>query len=110
MEAITAIREIEKVTGAHVPVVSAASPAVQDDVLNRSLKLLEVIQTAIRAGDVDTIRHTTEALKGSITSLLAREALNAAATLEKAEHEDDLDRAQDACRRLRAAIASLNPQ
>jgi HPt (histidine-containing phosphotransfer) domain-containing protein len=109
MEAITAIRDIEKVTGAHAPVVSAASPAVQDDALTRTLKLLEVIQTAIRAGDVDTIRHAAEALKGSITSVLAREALNAAATVEKAEH-DDLDRAQDACRRLRAAIASLNPQ
>jgi hypothetical protein len=99
-----AIRDIDKVTGAHIPVV-----AVEDDALTRSLKLLDVVQAAIRAGDVDTIRHTAEALKGSITSVLAREALTAASTLEKAEDGDDLDRAQDACRRLRAAIDSLNP-
>jgi|ERR1700733_2393888 len=110
MEATIAIRDIEKETGAHVPSVAVASPAVEDDALTRSLRLLEVIQTAIRIGDVDTIRHTAEALKGPITSVLAREALTAASTLEKAEHEEDLDRAQDACRRLQAAIASLNPR
>jgi len=110
MKAINATRDIEKVTGARIPVVAVASPAVEDNALTRSLKLLDVIQTAISAGHVDTIRHTAEALKGSITSVLAREALTAASTLEKAEHEDDLDRAQDACRRLRATIASLNPR
>jgi hypothetical protein len=109
MEAITTIPDIDKVTGARIPVASVASPSVEDDALTRSLKLLDAIQTAIRAGDVDTIRHRAEALKGSITSVLAREALTAASTLEKAENEDDLDRALDACRRLRAAITSLNP-
>src|ERR1700722_902425 len=110
MEAITAIPDIDKVTGTRIPVASVASPSAEDDGVTRSLKLLNAIQTAIRAGHVETIRHTAEALKGSITSVLAREALTAASTLEKAENEDDLDGALDACRRLRAAITSLNPE
>ena len=110
MEPVTAIPDIDKVTGARIPATLAASPSAVDDALTRSLKLLDAIQAAIRAGHVDAIRHTAEALKGSITSVLARQALSAASTLEKAENEDDLDRALDACRRLRAAITSLNPQ
>jgi len=110
MEATTAIRDIEKETSAHLPILAVASSTIEDDPLTRSLKLLAVIQTAIRAGDVDTVRHTAEALKGPITSFLAREALTAASTLEKTEHEDELSRAQDACRRLQAAITSLNPR
>jgi hypothetical protein len=108
MEATTAIRAIEKVAGVNIPIVAAANPTVEDDVLTRSLKLLEVIQTAIRAGDVDTIGRTAEGLKGSITSVLAREAHTAASTLERTEHEDDLGGAQDACRRLRSAVTRLN--
>lgn len=109
MEATTAICDREKVTGAR-PLDTVASPGGEDDALSRSQKLLEVIQAAIRAGDVDAIRETSEALKGSITSVLAREAFAAASTLEKAEHEEDLVRAEDACRRLQAAITSLNPR
>jgi two-component system, sensor histidine kinase and response regulator len=85
-----------------------ASLAPGDDyALTQSLKLLAEIQTAIRAGDVSAIRHTADALKGSITSVLAKKAFEAASTLEKTVHEVDLARAKDACRCLRAAIASL---
>jgi hypothetical protein len=110
METTTAICDEEKVTRARPALVAVASPAGEDDALTRSLKLLEVIQAAIRAGEVDTIRHTSEALKGSITSVLAREACAAASTLENSEREEDLVRAEDACRRLQAAITSLNPR
>ncbi len=95
MEATTTIRNKEKDAG-------------EDDAVTRSLKLLDVIRSAIKAGDVETIRETGDVLKGCITAVLAKEALTAASALEKAEHEDDLGRAQDACQRLQAAIASLN--
>jgi two-component system sensor histidine kinase/response regulator len=85
------------------------TPTVENNALTESQKMLADIQAAIRAGDVKTIRHTADALKGSITSVLAKEAFEAANTLEKTLHEDDLARAQDACRRLQGALTSLNP-
>jgi len=178
-EAITAIREREKVNGAHLPIVAVTSYALEQErerhlqpgldarvsrpiqpaellrtiekltksaledscqsvradqqtlkeegalatvspqgllpstveayALTKSRRLLAEIQAAIRAGDVKTIRQTADALKACITSVLAKEAFEAASTLEKTLHEDDLTRAQDACRRLRDAINSLNP-
>jgi len=71
------------------------------------LKLLVDIQAAIRAGDLETIRNRANALKGSITSMLAKEAFKAARALDETAHEEDLARVQDACRRLREAIKSL---
>jgi two-component system, sensor histidine kinase and response regulator len=93
-------------TVAHQP---RLTPTVEDAALTESLKLLAEIQAAIGAGDVTAIRHTADSLKGPITSVLAKEAFEAAYTLEQTLHEDDLARAQDACRRLRAAVTSLNP-
>jgi two-component system, sensor histidine kinase and response regulator len=84
-------------------------PELEASALTASLQLLREIHRAIRVGDVKTIRQSADALKGSITSVLAKEAFDAATALEKTEHEGDLARAQDACRRLRAAINSLNP-
>jgi hypothetical protein len=84
------------------------SATVEDAALTKSLKLLAEIQAAIKASDVNAIRQTADALKGCITAVLAKRAFEAASTLEQTEHEDDLGRAQDACRRLRAAITSLN--
>ena len=86
----------QKDLGENFPIVAAASSTVEDDPVTRSLKLLDVIRSAIKAGDVETIRQTGDALKGCITSVLAKEALIAASALEKTEHEDDLGRAQDA--------------
>ena len=82
--------------------------AVENNALTQCRNLIVEIQTAIKAGDVKTIRNKADALKGYITSVLAKEAFEAAATLEKTLNEDDLARAQDACQRLRAAIDSLN--
>ena len=83
-------------------------PVVGDCALTQSLKLLETIQAAIRAGDVDAIRQTADALKGPVTSVFAKEAFIATSALERAERNDDLALAQDACRRLKGAITSLN--
>ena len=71
------------------------------------LQLLEEARAAIRAGDINTMRHAAEKLKGSITAVLAKEACEAASTLEKTLSEGDLVRAQGACRRLREALNSL---
>jgi len=85
------------------------TPSSADSPVGQSLKLLTEIQAAIRAGDLKTIRRTADALKSSITSVLAKEAFLAASALENTVREDDLANAQDACRRLRDALASLNP-
>jgi hypothetical protein len=79
------------------------------DQTSQALKLLAEVQAAIKAGDLDSLRHASEALKGSVTSLLANQAFEAASTLERTLGEGDLARAQDACRRLREALSSLNP-
>jgi Hpt domain len=76
---------------------------------SQAFKLLAAVQAAIEAGDLNALRRSSDALKGSITSLLANRAFDAASTLEKTLCEDDLSRAQDACRRLQDALNSLNP-
>lgn len=79
------------------------------DQASQALKLLAEVQAAIEAGDLDALRHTSDALKGLITSLLANRAFETASILEKTLSEDDLARAQDACRRLREALTALQP-
>lgn len=71
------------------------------------MKLLAQIQIAIGEGDIATIRQIADALKGSLTSLLAKQAFEAASALENTLREEDLAHAQDACRRLHAALSSL---
>jgi hypothetical protein len=79
------------------------------DQTSQAFQLLAEVQAAIKAGDLNSLRQASEALKGSITSLLANQAFEAASTLERTLGEGDLARAQDACRRLREALSSLNP-
>ena len=76
---------------------------------SQCLERLESIQAAVRAGDVSAVRQGADALKGPITSVLANEAFAAASALENTMHEDDLTRAQEACRRLRAIVNCLSP-
>lgn len=85
------------------------TPDSADSAVSQSLKLLAEIQAAIGNGDVKTICRPAEALRGCITSVLAKEAFLAASALENTVHEEDLANAQDACRRLREALASLHP-
>lgn len=77
------------------------------DARSQSLRLLADIDIAMRAGDLSKLHTLAETLRGPITSVLAREAFEAAATLEKTMSEEDLLRAQDACHRLRDAINNL---
>jgi len=67
------------------------------DKTSEAFTLLAEIQAAIKAGDLNTLRRTSVALKGAVTSLLANQAFEAASTLERTLCEDDLARAQDAC-------------
>ena len=78
------------------------------DQTSQAFKLLAEVQAAIKAGDLKTLRQKSDALKGSITSLLVNQAFEAASTLEKTFSEEDLARAKDACQRLREALNSLD--
>ena len=71
--------------------------------------LLAEVQAAINAGDVDTLRDSSNALRGLITALFANQAFEVASRLERALNEDDLLRAEDACRRLRETLTALHP-
>jgi len=71
--------------------------------------LLAEVQAAINAGDLDTLRDSSNALRGLITALFANEAFEVASRLERALNEDDLLRAEDACRRLRETLTALHP-
>ena len=90
-------------------IISDGTPDPADSGVSQGLKLLLEIQAAIKAGDVKAVGRKADALKSSLTSVLAKEAYLAASTLENTTHEEDLAKARDACRRLREALASLYP-
>jgi two-component system sensor histidine kinase/response regulator len=75
--------------------------------LAQSLTMLGAVQTAIADKDLDAIRTQAGAMKGSITSLIAKGAFEAASILASTAQENDLARAEDACRSLREALTSL---
>jgi hypothetical protein len=79
----------------------------QPDPVAEAMELLGRIQAAIGQGDAATIRQSADALKGSITSLLAKQAFEAASAIENTLREEDLAQALEACRRLHAALTSL---
>jgi hypothetical protein len=82
---------------------------IDTSALTRCLTLLSEIQAAIEAGDVKKVRQGADALKGPITSVLAKETFGTVSMLENTLRGADLARAEDACRRLREAVSSLNP-
>ena len=75
--------------------------------LTHNIKLLQEIESAIQSKDLKSIRDRASAMKGSLTSLIAKGAFEAATALESAAQEDGLPRAQAACHSLRGALASL---
>jgi two-component system sensor histidine kinase/response regulator len=75
--------------------------------LAKSLSLLQTIETAIAGRDLEAIRVHAGAIKGSITSLIAKGGFEAASILASTAHEDDFARAEDAFRRLHDALTSL---
>ena len=79
------------------------------DQTSEALQLLADVQRAIGAGDMDALRHSSDALRGLMTALLANRAFETAARLEKTLNEEDLEQALDACRRLRETLAALHP-
>jgi hypothetical protein len=87
-----------------VPETDQSAPAVA-----QSWKLLGEIEAAIRAADLKTVGSAGEALKGCVTSVLARQTFEAISILENASDGRRLDDALDACRRLREAIHCLHP-
>jgi Hpt domain len=89
--------------------LTSAKETKDTSALARCLVLLSEIQAAIMAGDVKNVRHGADALKGAITSVLAKETFGTVSTLENTLQGADLARAEDACRRLREALSSLTP-
>ena len=75
--------------------------------LLHNLSLLSQIETAIEAGDVKGIQTLAGALKGSVTSLIAKGAFQTAVILANAAETDELSRAEGALRSLQEAVGSL---
>jgi CheY-like chemotaxis protein len=76
--------------------------------LAKSLGTLQAIETAIAGRDLKAIRAHASAMKGSITSLIAKRGFEAASILASTAHEDDLARAEDAFRCLHEALTTLS--
>ena len=75
--------------------------------LAQSLTSLEGIETAIAGRDFQAIRDNASALKGPLTSLIAKRAFQAASILAGIGGEDELARAEGACRCLYEALMNL---
>jgi signal transduction histidine kinase/DNA-binding response OmpR family regulator len=89
------------------PGQEALTPARDVSVLSQSLALLHAIDAAIAGKDLDAIRTHATAMKGSITSVIAKGAFDAASILASTAQEDELSRAQNACRGLHDALINL---
>jgi signal transduction histidine kinase/DNA-binding response OmpR family regulator len=76
-------------------------------VLAENLKLLNQIETAIEGGDVNSIRALAGAMKGSVTSLIAKGAFEAVSILASTAGANELPRAEDALKSLQDAVVSL---
>ncbi len=72
-----------------------------------SLNVLGAIQTAIEGGDLQTIRAHASAMKGPVTSLVAKRAFEAVSVLASTTREDDLPKAKGAFQYLHDALTSL---
>jgi signal transduction histidine kinase/CheY-like chemotaxis protein len=75
--------------------------------LAQNLSLLSQIETAIEGGDLKSIQALAGTLKGSVTSLIAKGAFQAASILADIAQENELSRAEDALRCLQDAVGSL---
>jgi hypothetical protein len=75
--------------------------------LAQNLTSLEGIETAIAGRDFQAIRDNASAMKGPITSLIAKSAFQAASILAGIGGEEELARAEGACRCLHEALMDL---
>ncbi|HTW63123.1 MAG TPA: response regulator [Bryobacteraceae bacterium] len=94
---------------ASVPTLSPAPPLPSrlDSGFDQSLVLLQAVETAIASQDVKAVRAHATAMKGSITSVVAKRAFEAASILANTAQHDDLPRAAVAARSLHEAVVSL---
>jgi len=76
-------------------------------VLAQNLRLLNQIETAIEGGDVKSIQALAGAMKGSVTSLIAKGAFQAVSILANTTGANELSRAEDARKILQEAVVSL---
>jgi len=71
---------------------------------------IEKIREAVSAGDPSGVEQHAHSLKGSVSIFGAKDALDAAFTLEKQGRSGDLTAAADGLERLEQALASLKPE
>jgi CheY-like chemotaxis protein len=75
--------------------------------LAQSLSSIEAIENAIAGVDLTALRAHATAMKGPVTSLVAKRAFEAVSILVNTSHEAELPRAADAARCLHDALKSL---
>ncbi|HEY6391795.1 MAG TPA: Hpt domain-containing protein [Bryobacteraceae bacterium] len=71
---------------------------------------LEKIRAAVNAGDSSAVEQHAHSLKGSVSIFGAKEALEAAFSLEKQGRSGNLTEAPDGLKRLEQALADLKPE
>jgi len=72
-------------------------------------KRLAAIREAIDRGDSRSLESAAHALKGSVGNFMAKRAFEAVRKLEMLGRQADLDRAEEAYRKLEIEIERLNP-
>lgn len=72
-----------------------------------SLAVLDAIWTAIEGGDLQAIQAHASAMKGPVTSLVAKRAFEAVSVLAGTTREDELPKAKEALQCLHDALTSL---
>jgi two-component system, sensor histidine kinase and response regulator len=86
---------------------SDAKPVQTLSCLADSLTALGAIQTAIEGGDLQTLRAHASAMKGPVTSLVAKRTFEAVSILAGTTREDELPKAKGAFQCLHDALTSL---
>jgi two-component system sensor histidine kinase/response regulator len=71
---------------------------------------LEKIKSAVASSDAKSLEHHAHSLKGSVSTLGANRAFEAAFTLEKQGRSGDLTGASDGLIELQQALAALHPE
>jgi two-component system sensor histidine kinase/response regulator len=82
---------------------------VKEVFLESSSELLGAIQEAIIQGNAIALERSAHALKGAVSNFGAKGAAEAALTLEKLGHENNLSGAEEVYARLKAEIENIIP-
>jgi len=80
-----------------------------EDQTKHAFEILAEVDAAIKASNLGALRQTLDTVKACMISVLANQAFEAVSTLERTQDHNHLADAQKACRRLRQALLSLNP-